>query len=119
MTDLVEIENVRKVYRRDTFEVPVLNGISLGVPPGETYHSGAAIPFTVTPTPSSVVGNGIEPAAFVVSDRCVPYRLMSMPGANACLNDAAFCAPVMLLPPETPARKTTGTSMNWGVMNSD
>ena len=35
MTDLVEIQNVRKVYRRDTFDVPVLNGVSLGVPAGD------------------------------------------------------------------------------------
>ena len=35
MTDLVEIQNVRKVYRRDTFDVPVLNGVSLGVPTGD------------------------------------------------------------------------------------
>src|SRR5438128_6627361 len=35
MTDLVEIENVRKVYRRDTFDVPVLNGVSLGVAAGD------------------------------------------------------------------------------------
>lgn len=35
MTDLVEIQNVRKVYRRDTFDVPVLNGVSLAVPAGD------------------------------------------------------------------------------------
>jgi len=35
VTDLVEIQNVRKVYRRDTFDVPVLNGVSLGVPAGD------------------------------------------------------------------------------------
>jgi len=35
VTDLVEIQNVRKVYRRDTFDVPVLNGVSLGVPTGD------------------------------------------------------------------------------------
>jgi len=29
---LVEIQNVHKVYKRDSFEVPVLNGISLSVP---------------------------------------------------------------------------------------
>ncbi|HYM60525.1 MAG TPA: ABC transporter ATP-binding protein [Thermoanaerobaculia bacterium] len=32
---LVEIRNVRKTYRRDAFEVPVLNGISLAVPRGD------------------------------------------------------------------------------------
>ena len=35
MSVLVEIDNVRKVYRRDTFDVPVLNGVSLGVPSGD------------------------------------------------------------------------------------
>jgi len=35
MSALVEIDNVRKVYRRDTFDVPVLNGVSLGVPAGD------------------------------------------------------------------------------------
>jgi putative ABC transport system ATP-binding protein len=35
MTELVEIENVRKVYKRDAFDVPVLNGVSLGVPAGD------------------------------------------------------------------------------------
>jgi len=35
MSVLVEIDNVRKVYRRDTFDVPVLNGVSLGVPAGD------------------------------------------------------------------------------------
>jgi putative ABC transport system ATP-binding protein len=35
VTDLVEIQNVRKVYRRDTFDVPVLNGVSLAVPAGD------------------------------------------------------------------------------------
>lgn len=35
MEPLVSIENVRKVYRRDEFEVPVLNGITLGVDRGE------------------------------------------------------------------------------------
>jgi putative ABC transport system ATP-binding protein len=32
---LVEIQNVTKVYKRDSFEVPVLNGISLSVPQGD------------------------------------------------------------------------------------
>jgi putative ABC transport system ATP-binding protein len=32
---LVEITDVRKVYKRDAFEVPVLNGISLTVPRGD------------------------------------------------------------------------------------
>jgi putative ABC transport system ATP-binding protein len=32
---LVQIDNVRKVYRRDAFEVPVLNGITLDVPRGD------------------------------------------------------------------------------------
>jgi len=35
MDTLVTIENVRKVYKRDAFEVPVLNGISIGVERGE------------------------------------------------------------------------------------
>jgi putative ABC transport system ATP-binding protein len=35
MHGLVEIDNVRKVYRRDEFEVPVLNGITVEVPSGE------------------------------------------------------------------------------------
>jgi len=32
---LVQIDNVRKIYRRDAFEVPVLNGITLDVPRGD------------------------------------------------------------------------------------
>ncbi len=35
MEALVEIENVRKVYRRDEFEIPVLNGINLTVDKGD------------------------------------------------------------------------------------
>ncbi|MEO8033496.1 MAG: ABC transporter ATP-binding protein [Acidobacteriota bacterium] len=35
METLVEIHDVRKVYKRDQFEVPVLNGISLAVPRGD------------------------------------------------------------------------------------
>jgi putative ABC transport system ATP-binding protein len=35
MTALVEIRNVHKVYRRDSFDVPVLNGISVSVPKGD------------------------------------------------------------------------------------
>jgi len=35
MESLVQIENVRKVYRRDAFEVPVLNGITVEVGRGE------------------------------------------------------------------------------------
>src|SRR6478672_3314767 len=35
MDTLVEIDNVRKVYKRDAFEVPVLNGITLAVPRGD------------------------------------------------------------------------------------
>ena len=35
MTTLVQIQNVRKVYRRDQFHVPVLNGITLDVPRGD------------------------------------------------------------------------------------
>jgi putative ABC transport system ATP-binding protein len=35
MTALVEIDDVRKVYRRDTFDVPVLNGVTLGVAAGD------------------------------------------------------------------------------------
>src|SRR5437762_6853698 len=34
METLVRIDNVRKVYRRDQFDVPVLNGITLDVPRG-------------------------------------------------------------------------------------
>jgi putative ABC transport system ATP-binding protein len=32
---LVEIRDVHKIYKRDQFEVPVLNGITLGVPRGD------------------------------------------------------------------------------------
>jgi putative ABC transport system ATP-binding protein len=35
MDPLVQINNVRKVYRRDAFQVPVLNGITLDVPRGD------------------------------------------------------------------------------------
>jgi putative ABC transport system ATP-binding protein len=35
METLVQIHNVRKVYHRDAFEVPVLNGITLDVPRGD------------------------------------------------------------------------------------
>jgi putative ABC transport system ATP-binding protein len=35
MDALVQIENVRKVYKRDEFEVPVLNGISVAVGRGD------------------------------------------------------------------------------------
>jgi len=35
METLVEINNVRKVYKRDAFEVPVLNGVTLDVPRGD------------------------------------------------------------------------------------
>jgi putative ABC transport system ATP-binding protein len=35
MQALVDVRNVRKVYRRDQFEVPVLNGLSLAVPAGD------------------------------------------------------------------------------------
>ena len=35
MDTLVQISNVRKVYRRDAFEVPVLNGITVDVPRGD------------------------------------------------------------------------------------
>ena len=35
MATLVQINNVRKVYRRDQFDVPVLNGVSLDVPRGD------------------------------------------------------------------------------------
>ncbi len=31
---LVQIDNVRKIYKRDAFEVPVLNGVTLSVPRG-------------------------------------------------------------------------------------
>jgi putative ABC transport system ATP-binding protein len=35
MTTLVQILDVRKVYRRDQFDVPVLNGLTLDVPRGD------------------------------------------------------------------------------------
>jgi putative ABC transport system ATP-binding protein len=35
MDTLVEIQDVRKVYKRDQFEVPVLNGITVDVPRGD------------------------------------------------------------------------------------
>jgi len=35
MTTLVRIDKVRKIYKRDAFEVPVLNGITLDVPYGD------------------------------------------------------------------------------------
>lgn len=35
MEALVQIEDVHKIYKRDQFEVPVLNGISVTVPKGE------------------------------------------------------------------------------------
>ena len=35
MEALVEIRDVHKIYKRDQFEVPVLNGITLGVPRGD------------------------------------------------------------------------------------
>jgi putative ABC transport system ATP-binding protein len=35
METLVEIRDVRKIYKRDAFDVPVLNGISLDVPRGD------------------------------------------------------------------------------------
>src|SRR2546426_1824150 len=35
MDTLVEIRDVRKVYKRDEFDVPVLNGITLDVPRGD------------------------------------------------------------------------------------
>lgn len=35
MTPLVEIRDVHKVYRRDSFDVPVLNGVSVSVPRGD------------------------------------------------------------------------------------
>src|SRR5437870_4007220 len=35
METLVEIRDVRKVYKRDEFDVPVLNGITLDIPRGE------------------------------------------------------------------------------------
>ena len=35
MEALVQINNVRKVYHRDAFEVPVLNGITVDVPRGD------------------------------------------------------------------------------------
>jgi putative ABC transport system ATP-binding protein len=35
METLVEIRDVRKVYKRDQFEIPVLNGINMAVPRGD------------------------------------------------------------------------------------
>src|SRR4051812_28938333 len=35
MDTLVEIDKVRKIYKRDAFEVPVLNGVTLAVPRGD------------------------------------------------------------------------------------
>jgi len=35
MSSLVEVRNVHKVYKRDSFTVPVLNGISVSVPKGD------------------------------------------------------------------------------------
>jgi putative ABC transport system ATP-binding protein len=35
MSALVEIRDVHKVYKRDSFDVPVLNGVSLDVPRGD------------------------------------------------------------------------------------
>src|SRR5687767_15659335 len=35
METLVEIDNVHKVYHRDKFEVPVLNGVTVTVPKGD------------------------------------------------------------------------------------
>ncbi len=37
METLVQIDNVHKVYRRDQFDVPVLNGISVEVPRGDFF----------------------------------------------------------------------------------
>jgi len=35
MEALVQVRDVHKVYKRDRFDVPVLNGISIDVPPGD------------------------------------------------------------------------------------
>src|SRR5215208_789160 len=35
MQSLVEIRDVHKIYRRDSFDVPVLNGLSVDVPRGD------------------------------------------------------------------------------------
>ncbi len=35
MTDIIVLDHVEKVYRRDAIEIPVLNDITLKVPPGE------------------------------------------------------------------------------------
>src|SRR6266852_2637915 len=37
MEVLVRIENVKKIYRRDEFDVPVLNGVSVDVPEGDFF----------------------------------------------------------------------------------
>ena len=39
MDTLVEIDNVRKVYKRDAFDVPVLNGVTLAVPRGDFFRA--------------------------------------------------------------------------------
>jgi putative ABC transport system ATP-binding protein len=35
MNSLVEVRDVHKIYKRDSFDVPVLNGVALGVPKGD------------------------------------------------------------------------------------
>lgn len=35
MSSLVEIKDVHKIYKRDAFDVPVLNGVSVSVPKGD------------------------------------------------------------------------------------
>jgi len=37
MSSLVEVRDVHKVYKRDSFDVPVLNGVSVSVPKGDFF----------------------------------------------------------------------------------
>jgi len=65
METLVQIDNVHKVYRRDQFDVPVLNGISVEVPRGDFFAlmgpSGSGID---RPTSGRVVVDGKEISRF-------------------------------------------------------
>src|SRR5881394_3206103 len=75
MDTLVEIDNVRKVYKRDAFEVPVLNGVTLAVPRGDFLAlmgpSGSGkttllnlIAGIDRPTSGSITGDGKEISRF-------------------------------------------------------
>src|SRR5689334_14574800 len=61
----------------------------------DTYHNGAAIPFTVIATPAIVTGSGVEPATWVASAKCEPKSERIAPGAYEGANDAAFAAAVI------------------------